>query len=644
MPTTTTKYFFQPTVQGNPISTYDHEVVTETAQFNLKERNIFGSSRIGSKQDSLNVLTASISQNYKLIAGRKFYEFTNHLGNVLTVFTDLKIPQDTDNNNVVDNYKIGITRTADYSPFGVELDGRTLTYSIPVVTNGTPTVIYQHKFDDSPSMHPYTGTPTNLDPNLTNVSWTNSLNTWTNFTGHTGRAIAISNTVQDTARLYLNLSVTNGFLLDVTSYSFRHRSSPTGYANYNLYINNVFVGSGAIFVSSSNSLQTTGTVNVANAIAGLSGSVTVRLDLYNRVGPLTQGTFRMDDFVLNGYTTATENWSPAGYRYGFQNQEKDDEVKGSGNSYDFGARMYDSRVGRWWSVDPFFSKNPSFSPYVVSSNTPIQAVDFQGYYTIFVNGYTGGGAVPYKPYWQGAGRSNMKNRDKNEFINAAHNYFGDGIGRYVNGSGDNIFSMACTRQAYGRKIGKSLAIEIKNAIKNGEDISEINFVTHSMGAATAEGIIEVFMQDPILSKFVENGQIVHFSPADADMIKISKNSQHLDRTQINYTGDITLTSKADIKSEDEFGGYLIEGVKKIGIVSADVNVLHPFIKDKINYDFHDDTKTYKEAWNAVRYVNLALRNKKNWSDTVRMSSFDILNPPKDLGIIDFLKGAGFFDE
>jgi RHS repeat-associated protein len=324
------------------------------------------------------MLNTSPKANYTLILGRKFYEFTNHLGNVLIVFTDLKIPQDTDNNNLVDNYKIGITRTADYSPFGVELDGRTLTYSIPVVTNGTPTVIYQHKFDDSPSTHPYTGTPTNLDPNLTQVNWTNSLNSWTNFTGHTGRAIAISNTVQDTARLYLNLSVTNGFLLDVTSYSFRHRSSPTGYANYNLYINNVFVGSGAIFVSSSNSLQTTGILNVSNAIAGLSGTVTVRLDLFNRVGPLTQGTFRMDDFVLNGYTTATENWSPLGYRYWFNGMESDPEFKGQGNSYTTEFRQYDARVGRWLSLDPLAHKYSDMSPYNSFCNNPIYFIDKNG--------------------------------------------------------------------------------------------------------------------------------------------------------------------------------------------------------------------------------------------------------------------------
>ena len=39
------------------------------------------------------------------------------------------------------------------------------------------------------------------------------------------------------------------------------------------------------------------------------------------------------------------------YRYGFNGQEKLDEIKGYGNSLDFGARIYDPRLGRFLSVD-----------------------------------------------------------------------------------------------------------------------------------------------------------------------------------------------------------------------------------------------------------------------------------------------------
>jgi hypothetical protein len=49
---------------------------------------------------------------------------SNHLGNVLTVINDIKVPQ-TANNIDVDGYLATILSTADYSQFGVQLDGRT---------------------------------------------------------------------------------------------------------------------------------------------------------------------------------------------------------------------------------------------------------------------------------------------------------------------------------------------------------------------------------------------------------------------------------------------------------------------------------------------------------------------------------------
>ena len=65
--------------------------------------------------------------------------------------------------------------------------------------------------------------------------------------------------------------------------------------------------------------------------------------------------------------------------------EKDDEVKGGGNSYDFGARMHDSRVGRWWSVDPltqFVS-----SQYSSFANNPILLIDIDGKWVPKVDNY-----------------------------------------------------------------------------------------------------------------------------------------------------------------------------------------------------------------------------------------------------------------
>jgi len=67
-----------------------------------------------------------------------------------------------------------------------------------------------------------------------------------------------------------------------------------------------------------------------------------------------------------------------GYRYGFNGKEKDDEVKGEGDSYDFGARIYDSRLARWLAMDPLYPKYPSHSSYSFALNTPVQAIDPKG--------------------------------------------------------------------------------------------------------------------------------------------------------------------------------------------------------------------------------------------------------------------------
>lgn len=57
---------------------------------------------------------------------------------------------------------------------------------------------------------------------------------------------------------------------------------------------------------------------------------------------------------------------------------KDNEIKGIGNSLDFGARLYDSRVGRWLSIDPMAALQPSQSTYKAFLNNPIIMADPDG--------------------------------------------------------------------------------------------------------------------------------------------------------------------------------------------------------------------------------------------------------------------------
>ena len=70
------------------------------------------------------------------------------------------------------------------------------------------------------------------------------------------------------------------------------------------------------------------------------------------------------------------NFSSEGYRFGFNGQERDNEISGTGNSYTAQFWQYDPRLGRRWNVDPVVKEWES--PYASFANNPIFYVDPNG--------------------------------------------------------------------------------------------------------------------------------------------------------------------------------------------------------------------------------------------------------------------------
>ncbi|MBN2778863.1 MAG: hypothetical protein JXR36_14590, partial [Bacteroidales bacterium] len=67
------------------------------------------------------------------------------------------------------------------------------------------------------------------------------------------------------------------------------------------------------------------------------------------------------------------------YRYGFQGQEKDDEITGqTGSHLNFKYRMYDARIGRFFAIDPLAAKYAYNSTYAFSENRVIDGVELEG--------------------------------------------------------------------------------------------------------------------------------------------------------------------------------------------------------------------------------------------------------------------------
>jgi RHS repeat-associated protein len=86
----------------------------------------------------------------------------------------------------------------------------------------------------------------------------------------------------------------------------------------------------------------------------------------------------VSDYYPFGMLQPGRNFNSPDYRFGFNGKENDNEVKDNGNSYDFGVRMYDPRLGRWLSIDPLAAKYPELSPFIFTKCNPIIFIDPNG--------------------------------------------------------------------------------------------------------------------------------------------------------------------------------------------------------------------------------------------------------------------------
>jgi RHS repeat-associated protein len=92
------------------------------------------------------------------------------------------------------------------------------------------------------------------------------------------------------------------------------------------------------------------------------------------------------DYFTFGMPMPGRQFSSNSYRYGFQGQEKDDEVKGNGNSVNYKFRMHDPRLGRFLSIDPLAKEYPFYSPYAFSGNRVIDAFELEGLEPVSISG------------------------------------------------------------------------------------------------------------------------------------------------------------------------------------------------------------------------------------------------------------------
>ncbi|MBZ0201583.1 MAG: hypothetical protein K8I03_01050 [Ignavibacteria bacterium] len=83
-----------------------------------------------------------------------------------------------------------------------------------------------------------------------------------------------------------------------------------------------------------------------------------------------------EDYDCWGYIMENRSYQPENNRYKFTGKERDRDIE---SNYDyFGARYYDSRVGRWGGVEPLMDKYVDVTPYCYSLCNPVIAKDVNG--------------------------------------------------------------------------------------------------------------------------------------------------------------------------------------------------------------------------------------------------------------------------
>jgi RHS repeat-associated protein len=209
-----------------------------------------------------------------------------------------------------------------------------------------------------------------------------------------------------------------------------------------------------------------------------------------------------NDYYPFGMGMVGRKFDAGSYRYGFNGQENDNEVKGEGNQQDYGMRIYDPRLGRFLSVDPLDIEYPWYSPYHYAGNSPVLNIDVDG-------------AEPLNAWfvWAAKKGTTLKTASTNTASSSTPKHAG------IDYSGAKIAKAAYVKTgskaldlvANSKEIGVNITANLWNGtVDAAQDVSNLAFSADGRKEVIdrySQGIINLATQSGELSTKLQSGEV-----------------------------------------------------------------------------------------------------------------------------------------
>jgi len=268
------------------------------------------------------------------------------------------------------------------------------------------------------------------------------------------------------------------------------------------------------------------------------------------------------------------------YAYGFNGKMVDKEVKSEGNQQDYGLRIYDTRLGKFLSVDPLSREYPWNSTYAFAENDPINFIDLDGAekaktkqstttLIVVIQGWAGGTDQENNPL---DGATQSKNAAK------TNSKAGPDLGLGKIGAGRKNVEVVTFASSMSGNTTSDVEATILDFQKQ-KPKGKVIIVGHSLGASNAVDVLQ-------RAKVKNITALITIDPSSGDgkfFYGPNYASKEIPSGMVENVINYYLNPEAKLEFDNETNGVNIQLISKGSLNHTNIdNTMVPFVIEDIN--------------------------------------------------------------